>query len=76
MAPPEYAMDPHMAQPGMYAPQVQQVPQQVQQVQNPDAGAGAYGHNAQAQINEQFMYNAYAMTPQQVRHNSLRSGEQ
>jgi hypothetical protein len=55
---PEYAMDPHMGQPGMYAAPP------VQGVQQADAGAGQYPPHA-GQMDSQFMYNAYAM-PQQV----------
>lgn len=54
---PEYAMDPHMGQPGMYAAPP------VQGVQQGDGGAGQYQQHG-GQMDSQFMYNAYAM-PQQ-----------
>jgi nuclear transcription factor Y gamma len=56
---PDYAVDPHIAQQGMYAPQMGQV----QQVQQADAGAAAYGQHPQFGT-EQLIYNQYL--PQQV----------
>jgi nuclear transcription factor Y, gamma len=58
--PGEYALDPHMGQPGIYAAPHPGQPVQVQQ----DAGPGAYAPHPQ-QMGGEFMYGGYAM-PQQV----------
>jgi nuclear transcription factor Y gamma len=63
---PEYATDPHMGQPGIYAAPVGG------QMQQPDAGPGAYGQHPQ-QVNDPAAFGMYQYPlPQQVRSSQYR----